>query len=674
MNIYYCRKKCLVLTMLLYAGCCINAQETDWNKFKNAKERVDTMRKYSINLLKLQRLDEAVIVISKALSFSTKASLDSATGANLYLLASAYRYKAMYDSAFYFLGKAKEIGIQNKLVNLQTTIEIEAYGLYNRMGKPDSADAVIGRLKEMLPNLDSNSRESGKIEMYIGHSEKHKAKYTSALDHYFKALHKFIYLKDSANEGNIYVSLANVLVITGQLDNALNYHRQAAALFTRLNRRVELLNELENIIDLYYTSGRLDSAEASVKRALVIAEQFNDKSSQTYIYLHLGNIYKRRKKFPESETYLLKALAMSGSVNDETLTLEINQGLGEMYMSEKQFAKATPYLEKHLALAKQTNNREEITEASWNLSDNEYALHHYAKAYEYKNLYSIYRDSAFQESSAKSIAEMEAKYQAEKKEKEIALLKKDQQLDKLSLQKQANFRAGAVIFLLLLLLIAFLLVNRYRIAQQTKRLIEMEKMRNGLARDLHDDIGSTITSINIMSRMSLQQPAGQDSMIFSSMHKIQDRSAAIMESLGDIVWAINPQNDTVEQMICRMKEFTEEILGPQGIQYTFNEEGNPASLALDIKKRKDFYLLFKEAVNNAAKYSQCKNLFIQLRQEAQSLFLSVKDDGIGFDETAVTNGNGLRNMRERAAAMGAKISINTAPGKGTGIFAEVPTT
>lgn len=674
MDIYHCRKKLFILSILIYSSFCISAQEADWNSFANPKERADTMRKYILNLLRQQKIDNAITLAKTALTFSKKALLDSAEAADLYLLGNAYRYKSSYDSALYFLKKSRDITIQKKLITLQAAVDIETYGIYNRLGKADSAEVFIGRLKEIAPTLDSNSREAAKIEMYLGHNEKHQAKYADALAHYYNALRKFTFLKDSANQGTIYVSLANVLVITGQLNDALNYHRLAAALFAKLDRRTELLNELQNITDLYYTSGQLDSAEVSIRRALPIAEQVNDKYSQAYVYVHLGNIYKRRKNFPEAEAYLLKANSLSGSLDDETIVLEINQAIGEMYMSEKQFAKAQPYLEKHLAIAERTNNREEIIEASWNLADNEYALHHFAKAYEYKNLYSIYRDSAYQESSAKSIAEMEAKYQAEKKEKEITLLKKDQQLDKLSLQKQANFRAGAIVFLLLLLLIAFLLVNRYRIVQRAKRLIEIEKMRNQIARDLHDDIGSNLTSIHILSKMAGEQAVARGELLTSpSLEKIKDRSSEIMDSVSDIVWTINPLNDNLGRLLVRMKEFAEEILTPV-LSYDFIEEGDFSTLKPGIKLKRDVYLFFKESLTNAVKYSRGTAVVIKLVARRQELTMQISDNGIGFNPDSVTGGNGLANLKSRAKLMNAAVTIDAAPEKGTVITLKVPIT
>jgi signal transduction histidine kinase len=147
-----------------------------------------------------------------------------------------------------------------------------------------------------------------------------------------------------------------------------------------------------------------------------------------------------------------------------------------------------------------------------------------------------------------------------------------------------------------------------------------------------------------------------------------------MEKMGDIVWTINPQNDSLEQLFYRMKEFAAEILDPLNINYSFEEQGDLSSLQIDIRKRKDLYLLFKEAVNNAAKYSQCANLRIRLQRAGDSLELEIADDGRGFTEEGIRTGNGLNNMRERAASMLARLRIDSAIGQGTRIGLVLPIT
>ncbi len=110
------------------------------------------------------------------------------------------------------------------------------------------------------------------------------------------------------------------------------------------------------------------------------------------------------------------------------------------------------------------------------------------------------------------------------------------------------------------MVIGFLMINRYRVLNKAKRVIEMERMRNTIARDLHDDIGSMLTSINILSTVMIGQSA--DGLpVATNLKKIKDRSATIMENMGDIVWAINPANDNMEKMISRMKTFAAENTG-----------------------------------------------------------------------------------------------------------------
>jgi len=666
--------RCLRIVILLLLFFNAPAQQPDWNQYTQVKERLAAIRQYGTELIKKQQYDQAIRVFNTGFEISRRASLDSLAAANLILLGRVYRYKVRYDSAFFYLRKANEIAVEKKYIALQAAIQIESYTVFNGIGKSDSAAAVINRLNEILPELDTNSSESAKIEMYLGHDDKHKAKYAEALEHYYKSLRIAGYLKDSVNEGSIYISLANVMVLLGQRDKALSYHRLAANLFTEMGRRFELVNEFMNIADMYITSGQLDSGELYVRKSLTIIGEMKNKSYLPNVYLDLGYIYEHRKRFRESGDYFLEAIRFSRELSNELCLMNAYQGLGEMYMADHQPAIAAPYLEKHLLLAKQHGDREEIIEAIGNLAENENTLHHYDKAYAYQKLFNVYKDSAYTESTEKSMAEMESKYQAEKKEKEIGLLKKDQLLNRLNLQKQKNFQIAALIFLFLLLLIAFLVINRYRILQRTKRLVEMERMRNTIARDLHDDIGSTLTSINILSKVALQEQVLGESPMAANMQKIKERSASIMESMHDIIWAINPKHDTLEQMIFRMKEFAAEILEPQGIQYLFHTAGDFSAVKLDINKRKDFYLLFKEAVNNAAKYSGCHNLDIRLAQEQQCLLLKIEDDGTGFKEGEIKNGNGLVNMRARAVSMKAGFQIDSASGRGTRIEVEVPIT
>jgi signal transduction histidine kinase len=192
-----------------------------------------------------------------------------------------------------------------------------------------------------------------------------------------------------------------------------------------------------------------------------------------------------------------------------------------------------------------------------------------------------------------------------------------------------------------------------------------DRIRSKIARDLHDDMGSTLSSINIISKMALENAKGEE--ISDHLEKIKENSGNMLDSMSDIVWAINPGNDTLDKVILRMKEFAGDILDPLNIRYEFMQDGDFKHVKLDLNKRKDFYLVFKEAINNVAKYSQCKRVDVLLFKDHAAIEMQIIDDGAGFDTGTVKYGNGLNNMHERALQMHGLLQVSSTKGEGTTI-------
>lgn len=202
--------------------------------------------------------------------------------------------------------------------------------------------------------------------------------------------------------------------------------------------------------------------------------------------------------------------------------------------------------------------------------------------------------------------------------------------------------------------------------ERIARYLAEEKLRGKISRDLHDEMGSTLTSINIMSKVAMEGMA--NTPVKEYLQKIKDNSGRILESIGDMVWVINPANDNFEKLVFRMKEFTGEMLEPLKINYRFREEGILQSIQLNVEQRKEIYMIFKEAVTNAAKYSGTVELLITLREGNGMLSMEITDKGNGFDPHAVMQGNGLKNMKTRAAQIGASLNIESVKGQGTAIL------
>ena len=205
-------------------------------------------------------------------------------------------------------------------------------------------------------------------------------------------------------------------------------------------------------------------------------------------------------------------------------------------------------------------------------------------------------------------------------------------------------------------------VYRYRLNQTLK----LHAIRNSIAKDLHDEIGSNLSNISIFSEVA-QQRKGTANETAPLLQKISEYSHVSMTAMSDIVWMINARNDAFENIISRMRSLAAEVFEAKNyaLHLHFDEQLN--QLSLNMEQRKNFYLIYKEAINNIAKYAHCKNVWITLKKENTSIILIVKDDGIGFDRNGQNHGNGLYNMQKRAEVLKGKLTVDSATSKGTSV-------
>lgn len=210
-------------------------------------------------------------------------------------------------------------------------------------------------------------------------------------------------------------------------------------------------------------------------------------------------------------------------------------------------------------------------------------------------------------------------------------------------------------------LLAFYGLYRFRV-QQLRR---MEKLRNRIARDLHDEIGSTISTISIYSKIMQEQEGKTGFDNRPLLDKITTFSGEIMDSMKDIVWDINTRNDTFDRMISRMREYSTQLLEPKGYRVHFQVDESLNTLVLGMEKRRDFFLVFKEALNNVLKYAGGEQVWICLTLRSDELTLTVRDDGRGFSRQKVSTGNGLYNMQQRAGHLKGLLQVDSEEGQGT---------
>ena len=208
--------------------------------------------------------------------------------------------------------------------------------------------------------------------------------------------------------------------------------------------------------------------------------------------------------------------------------------------------------------------------------------------------------------------------------------------------------------------------------QSINRILAIEALRQKVARDLHDDMGSVLSTINILSLMAKDKLRDDPLKVSEYLTKISDNSTRMMETMDDIVWSINPANDNMDKVIARMRAFATEVLEAQNADLRFTIAPEVEHVNLNMEQRQDLFLIFKEVVNNAAKYAGPTQVLISLVLLKDSLQLSVQDNGIGFIVDEADSGNGLNNMRKRTLQLGGEIHIQSKPGSGTTIQLKIP--
>jgi len=233
------------------------------------------------------------------------------------------------------------------------------------------------------------------------------------------------------------------------------------------------------------------------------------------------------------------------------------------------------------------------------------------------------------------------------------------------------------------LIISFLIYSLYR--YRVRQLLKLERVRTRIATDLHDDIGSSLSQIAILSEVVRQKVGDNGAAV--PLNLIADTSREMVDSMSDIVWAINPDKDHLADLIQRMRRFASDILDAKDIAYRFHFDEKHRDVALGADIRREVYLIFKECVNNLVKYAEASEVEMWAQIEYNLLVVKVKDNGKGFvmsEASAVAGGlisekdydgfggNGLINMRRRAENLGGRFSIESGKDAGTSVEIKIP--
>lgn len=212
------------------------------------------------------------------------------------------------------------------------------------------------------------------------------------------------------------------------------------------------------------------------------------------------------------------------------------------------------------------------------------------------------------------------------------------------------------------------LIESEKLASVNKLQQAMLNERLRISRELHDDIGSTLSGIVLYSHLAEDQAhAEQGDDVKNSLNVIQQSANDMVNRLDDLVWAVNPERNSLKDLVQKLEEYATEMSMAKNIKVHMNIPESLDQLQLPVESRHNIYLFSKEAINNAVKYSGATLLELSVNQFDHVIEFKINDNGKGFDIATVKKGNGIINMQKRAEEAGAMISIQSFPGQGTTI-------
>ncbi|MGB4846109.1 MAG: histidine kinase [Ferruginibacter sp.] len=738
-------------------------------------------------MMQLIKIISLTIFISlPVISYSQVAKKDSAIVFSLIDKAEAFFTDANYDSALFYCDKAEAYsrlnnykkGIAYSLIE-KTDIYIDKDDLDKASELPSKTN-ILGQQTHDSLIMAISVMQMAQIKMYGGKYDEAVALFEKCTKNYFSrhpskyaalAYNDFGYtygMKGDLASKATHIIKAISIYETLNLDN---YGERAAALnnlatvYYELNQRQKAIEYAVKSIAYREKSGDIarlslgccnlsqmyvgvDDAESVKYQKLCVkyAEQSGDQSRIMHAYVTSSLIASHQKDIKKSLEYELKTITLLEKNKTDPQMLArryISAGMGSATLKEDS-ATTVGYFNKALEQSERINNKINLRDVYNQLSLFYKNHNNISKAYDYYTKHIIYRDSVINSSIATNIADLEKKYQTEKKDNEISRLNTTQRIKELQIEKQNALLAGNMleaekkqneIALLsktqelqeleiarqdeelekqkllaknnqqqlqlaekekllqqrqiknseivrnlilaaagLLLLLGYFLFNRYQLKRKIEEQEALLVVRNNIAKDLHDEIGSTLTSIKILSEVSEKNVHKDQAKASAFLQKITEQSTAAQQGISDIVWALKPENDKLENMVIRMREYIAQTLESKNIQTRINIDEKLLANTLDTGQRRDFFLIFKEAVNNIAKYAGASVVQVNLEKKNTDLLMQINDNGKGFDTNKQTSSSGLKNMKSRAEALHGILQIASAAEKGTTVTLIIPAT
>ncbi|MCB0462512.1 MAG: tetratricopeptide repeat protein [Flavobacteriaceae bacterium] len=552
-------------------------------------------------------------------------------------------------------------------------------------GKSDSASYFFTKALNYSRKYGFKELESKSVNN-LGMYNWNRGEYNEALEYFIESLKMSEETNDLKGSS---IRLNNIGLIYQEINQpkkALDYHKKALEIRRQFSLKKDEVASLNNIGICYKDLGSIDLAISTFKEGVEQAKASDNLIDYYRILDNLANAYQLKQEYDLAiETYL-KAIN-----KPENFKVNLNGQISAYNNIAAAYNKrgipklALKYLEKGFVLLKDNPHLKNVSaDLHLTASESYYMMDNYENARRLKDEFIAIKDSVFSEKNAKAIANLEVKYETEKKEKQILIQRAELAEQKILIQQRNYQLFGVIGFTLILGVIGYLLISQQKL--KNKQLQKENELRDALlkietqnklqeqrlriSRDLHDNIGAQLTFI-ISSIDNLKYGFDiKDEKLNNKLNSISSFTTETIYELRDTIWAMNKSEISLEDLKTRITNYIDKAkISSKNLAFQFNvSEKIDQNKAFSSIEGMNIYRVIQEAIHNAIKHANANTIIVDIERLKSDIQITISDDGIGFDENTIEKGNGLNNMQKRIEDLNGSFKIVSKKNKGTHVI------
>lgn len=560
----------------------------------------------------------------------------------LNLLGNYHEHKANYEEALFAYDQALNIAKEDNSTRGFAILYNNIGMVHIRQGKYETALPLMFEALKAEEKLKNNV---GIAQAYnnIGVIYFYQQSFAKATDYFEKSVAMQELIGDPGAIRQAVNNLGAVYDYLEEHEKAITQYQKAYIINKAQDERREMATNLHNIGVSLYKLKKFSEAEKYHNESLEIREEIGDYHGIALSYFNYGELMKNSERKEQAKEYFKKSLDISEKNDLKEITQRVYKSLSEVYADENNFKLANEYLHKYIAV----------------------------------------KDSVLNKENSRIIAETEAKYQTEKKERELLESQAVVTAQEQKIKEKNRLIFGSVIFVAVIVIIGYLLVNQQRLKNKQLRKEselkealhqiatqnKLQEQRLHVSRELHDNIGAQLTFI-ISSLDNIRYALkNKNEFISGKIQGISSFTSNTINELRDTIWAMNKTDILLEDLQTRIGTYLSNArVLADNIEFDFSENlQNGKEYRFSSLEGINLYRIIQEAINNSLKYAQATRIGVSVSEKNGNLLISITDNGKGFDMALAELGNGLGNMQRRAEEANATYAIYSQPGNGTTI-------